>query len=81
MTLDQRTTLAGQLTSHASMWLLAASLAENNTDKRKFLANGFRAWSLAARHIGLLEGLAPNCAREGYDEAARVQDFVEARAG
>jgi hypothetical protein len=81
MTLEQRATHAAQLAGHASMWLHAAIATEDREQKREWLANGFRSWSLAARYMGLLESLAPNCAREGYDQAARIGDVVEAQQG
>jgi hypothetical protein len=80
MTMDDRAKLAAQIAGHASMWLYAAALTEDKAEKRRMLARGFKSWSLAARNMGLLEQLAPNCAREGFEEAAKIADFVEARA-
>lgn len=81
MSLEERATLAGQVASHASMWLLAASLTEDRSEKREWLTRAFRSWSIAARHMSLLQGLAPNCAREGFEDAAKIADFVEGREG
>jgi hypothetical protein len=81
MTLEDRANLAGQLTSHASFYLLGATVTEDRAEKRRLIARAFRSWSLAARHMSLLERLAPNCAKDGYDEAAKVQEIVERRAG
>jgi hypothetical protein len=81
MTLEERATLAAQLTGQAAFWMHSACVAETRAQKVERLVKGFKCWSLAARHMGLLEQLAPNCAREGYDEAARIRDFVEAREG
>jgi len=80
MTLEERATIAGQVAGHVSYWLLAASLTEDRAEKRRCLSRAFRSWNIAARNMGELEQLAPNCAKEGYEEAARIADFVEARA-
>ena len=80
MTLEDRAVLAGQLTGHASFYLLGAAFTEDRAEKRRLLERAFRSWAIAARHMSLLEQLAPNCASEGFSEAAKIQDFVEGRA-
>jgi hypothetical protein len=80
VTLEDRANLAGQAATQAGFYAHGAALAPDREEKRQLLARAFQAWSLAARQWSELEALAPNCAREGYDEAARLRDVVEGRA-
>lgn len=81
MSLEETCTLAAQAATRAGAYLHAVALTEDRDEKRRFLAKAFHLWATLAPKVSDLERLAPNCAREGYDEAAKIRDFVEGRAG
>lgn len=77
MSLDERLTLAAQYATRAGFYWHGATLAKSRTAKRDLLVRGFQCWASAARQASLVETLAPNCAQEGFAEAAKAQDFVD----
>jgi hypothetical protein len=81
MTLEERARLAAQTATRLGFDLHGAEYAKDRDEKRRLLTKAFQAWPTLSRHMSELERLAPNCAQEGYAEAARISDFVEARAG
>ena len=80
MTIEQ---LARQAAGHAvaiNHHLQAAALTSDRSEKRRLLVRAFVAYGATVRNMSLLERAAPNCAREGLEEAARIGDFVQERA-
>ncbi len=60
--------------------LLAAKSAYVPADKRKeAMERLFFAWPALCKRMAALERAAPNSARAGAEQAARVQDFIERR--
>jgi len=80
MSLDERVTLAAQAATRMGFYLHGAALTADRDEKRRLLTRAFTCWAGLTRQVGETEQLAPNCAREGYAEAAKIADFVEGRA-
>jgi hypothetical protein len=80
VSLDDMTRKAGVLADAVGRYTLAAAVAESREDKRAHLVRAFTSYACLARSMSLLEQAAPNCAREGFDEAAKIHDVIEGRA-
>jgi protein-arginine kinase activator protein McsA len=79
MTLDQTLTLAAQATTRAGFYLHAASSATDRAEKARLMKRAFHLYATLTPKMNELQQLAPNCAREGFEEAAKIRDFVEAQ--
>jgi hypothetical protein len=74
--------IARQAANHAvamNQHLQSAACVDDRNEKRRLLVRAFTAYGAAVRNMSLLEQAAPNCAREGLEEAARIGDFVQGR--
>ena len=60
--------------------LLGASSAfASRAERIACMVAVFRAWPALCRRMVELEQLAPNCREQGYEEAAKLLEFVEGR--
>ena len=80
MTIDERAQLAAQAATQVGFYLHGAELTGERAEKRRLLARAFQAYGGLVRQMSELEGLAPNAAREGLEVAAKLREFVEAKA-
>jgi hypothetical protein len=80
MTLDQTLTLAAQASTRMGFYLHGAASAKDRAEKFRLMVRAFFIWATLTPKMAAFQQLAPNCAREGFEEAAKIRDFVEAQS-
>lgn len=80
MTLEDQANKTAQLASRAAFYLHGSALAPDSARKRELLVKAFKVTAHFNKAASDLQAMAPNCAQEGFAEAAMVADLIEAKA-